>query len=190
MTPEQRAELAELSQQAFGSPGLMDQLDRLDDLLRGLRPGEDWDGSEQFGGQQGLGLGDGTGVLQDIAQLDALSDQLAQAHPGARMDDVDLDALARQLGDEAAVDARALAALEKALRDSGYLTRATDGTLRLSPAGHARARAARCCATWPGGCRTGRGRATCGRPAPRVSRAGPPARGSSATPRRGTSPAR
>jgi uncharacterized protein with von Willebrand factor type A (vWA) domain len=133
MTPEQRAELAELSQQAFGSPGLMDQLDRLDDLLRGLRPGEDWDGSEQFGGQQGLGLGDGTGVLQDIAQLDALSDQLAQAHPGARMDDVDLDALARQLGDEAAVDARALAALEKALRESGYLTRATDGTLRLSP---------------------------------------------------------
>ena len=133
MTPEQRAELAELSQQAFGSPGLMDQLDRLDDLLRGLRPGEDWDGSEQFGGQQGLGLGDGTGVLQDIAQLDALSDQLAQAHPGARMDDVDLDALARQLGDEAAVDARALAALEKALRESGYLNRATDGTLRLSP---------------------------------------------------------
>ncbi|HSO63501.1 MAG TPA: VWA domain-containing protein [Ornithinibacter sp.] len=133
MTPEQRAELAELSQKAFGSPGLMDQLSALDDALRTLRPGEDWDGSEQFGGQQGLGLGDGTGVLQDIAELDALADQLAQAHPGARMDDVDLDALARQVGDEAAVDARALAELEKALRDSGYLTRATDGTLRLSP---------------------------------------------------------
>ena len=133
MTPEQRAELAELSAQAFGSPTLMEGLDQLDDLLRGLRPGEDWDGSERFSGEQGLGLGDGTGVLQDVAQLDALSDQLAQAHPGARMDDVDLDALARQLGDEAAVDARALAELEKALRDSGYLTRAADGTLRLSP---------------------------------------------------------
>ncbi|MFQ6172373.1 VWA domain-containing protein [Oryzobacter sp. R7] len=133
MTPEQRAELAELSAQAFGSPELMDQLSRMDDLLRGLRPGEDWDGSERFSGEQGLGLGDGTGVLQDLAQLDALSDQLAQAHPGARMDDVDLDALARQLDDEAAVDARALAELERALRDSGYLTRAADGTLRLSP---------------------------------------------------------
>src|SRR5688572_9253656 len=62
MTPEQRAELAELSMQAFGSPGLMDQLSALDDALRALRPGEDWDGSEQFGGQQGLGLGDGTGL--------------------------------------------------------------------------------------------------------------------------------
>ena len=133
MTPEQRAELAALSQQAFGSPGLMDQLSALDATLRALRPGEDWDGSERFSGQEGLGLGDGTGVLQDIAELDSLADQLAQAHPGARMDDVDLDALTRQLGDESAVDARALAALETALRDSGYLTRAADGTLRLSP---------------------------------------------------------
>ncbi|MGL5860019.1 MAG: vWA domain-containing protein [Phycicoccus sp.] len=133
MSAEQRAELAQLSQQAFGSPGLMDQLSRMDDLLQGLRPGEDWAGSERFSGEQGLGLGDGTGVLQDLAQLDALSDQLAQAHPGARMDDVDLDALARQLGDEAVVDARALAELEKALRESGYLARAADGSLRLSP---------------------------------------------------------
>ncbi|WP_299446382.1 VWA domain-containing protein [uncultured Phycicoccus sp.] len=133
MTPEQRQELMQLSQQAFGSPSLMEQLSRIDDLLQGLRPGEDWDGSEGFEGDQGLGLGDGTGVLQDLADLDALADQLAQSHPGARMDDVDLDALARQLGGEAAVDARALADLEKALRDSGMLTRAADGTLRLSP---------------------------------------------------------
>jgi uncharacterized protein with von Willebrand factor type A (vWA) domain len=133
MTPEQRAELMALSQQAFGSPGLTEQLSRLDDLLRGLRPGADWSGSERFDGDTGLGLGDGTGALQDIAQLDALAEQLAQAHPGARMDDVDLDALARQLGADAAVDARALAELEQALRDSGYLARAQDGSLRLSP---------------------------------------------------------
>ncbi len=133
MTPEQRQELMQLSQQAFGSPSLMEQLSRLDDLLQGLRPGEDWDGSEGFEGDQGLGLGDGTGVLQDLADLDALADQLAQSHPGARMDDVDLDALTRQLGGEATVEARALADLEKALRDSGMLTRAADGTLRLSP---------------------------------------------------------
>ncbi len=133
MTPEQRAELAQLSQQAFGSPTLDEQLGRLDGLLRSLRPGEDWDGSERFRGDQGLGLGDGTGVLQDLAELDALSDQLSQSGPGARMDDVDLDALARQLGEDSAVDARALADLERALRESGYLTRTPDGALRLSP---------------------------------------------------------
>lgn len=133
MTPEQRAELMELSAQAFGSPELMQSLSRLDDNLQSLRPGENWGGSEEFGGEQGLGLGDGTGVLQDLADLDDLSDQLSQAYAGARMDDIDLDALARQLGQEAAVDARTLQELERALRDSGYLKRTSDGQLRLSP---------------------------------------------------------
>jgi uncharacterized protein with von Willebrand factor type A (vWA) domain len=133
MTPEQREELMQLSQQAFGSPELMEALTRLDGNLQALRPGEDWGGSEPFEGEQGLGLGDGTGVLQDLAELDDLSDQLSQSYAGARMGDVDLDALARQLGDEAAVDARRLAELERALRDSGYLKRTSDGQLRLSP---------------------------------------------------------
>lgn len=134
MTPEQRAELMELSAQAFGSPALMEQLDRLDQNLMALRPGEDWGGSEQFGdGDQGLGLGDGTGVLQDLADLDALADQLSQSYGGARLDDVDLDKLARQLGNEAAVDARKLQELEKALRESGAMERGFDGELRLTP---------------------------------------------------------
>ncbi len=134
MTPEQRAELMQLSAQAFGSPALMEQLDRLDANLMSLRPGEDWGGSEQFGeGDQGLGLGDGTGVLQDLADLDALADQLSQSYGGARLDDVDLDKLARQLGNEAAVDARKLQELEKALRESGAMERGFDGELRLTP---------------------------------------------------------
>ncbi|MDX6357532.1 MAG: hypothetical protein QOH37_586, partial [Nocardioidaceae bacterium] len=133
MSAEQRAELMSLSQQAFGSPELMQSLSSLDDNLRALRPGEDWGGSERFDGEQRLGLGDGTGVLQDLADLDDLSEQLSQQYGGARMDDVDLDKLARQLGDQASVDARTLSELEKALRDSGYLKRTSDGQLRLSP---------------------------------------------------------
>ena len=136
MTPEQRAELMQLSAQAFGSPALMEQLDRLDQNLMSLRPGEDWGGSEDFGGgpgDTGLGLGDGTGVLQDLADLDALADQIAQSYGGARLDDIDLDKLARQLGNEAAVDARKLKELEQALRESGAMERGFDGELRLTP---------------------------------------------------------
>jgi uncharacterized protein with von Willebrand factor type A (vWA) domain len=134
MTPEQRQELMELSAQAFGSPELMDQLGQLDANLQSLRPGEDWGGSERFDGEgQGVGLGDGTGVLQDLADLDDLAEQLAQSYNGSRMDDVDLDKLARQLGDQAAVDAKTLQELEKALRDSGTLKRGSDGQLKLSP---------------------------------------------------------
>jgi uncharacterized protein with von Willebrand factor type A (vWA) domain len=133
MTPEQREELLALSAQAFGSPELMDQLSRLDATLQTLRPGEDWRGSEQFHGDEGLGLGDGTGVLQDLAELDELAEQLSQSSAGSALSDVDVEKLARQLGDDAAVDARTLTGLEKALRDSGLLRRGTDGDLRLSP---------------------------------------------------------
>ncbi|NHU85704.1 VWA domain-containing protein [Kocuria sp. JC486] len=133
MTAEQRQELMQLSAQAFGSPELMAQLGQLDANLQALRPGEDWSGSEEFGGQEGMGLGDGTGLLQDIADLDALAEQLAQNHQGAGLDDIDVETLARQLGDDAAVDARTLAELERALRDSGLLQRASDGSLKLSP---------------------------------------------------------
>lgn len=133
MTQEQRDELMSLSAQAFGSPELMSQLDRLDASLQALRPGEDWTGSEQFDGDQGLGLGDGTGVLQDLADLDSLAEQLSQSYSGSTLSDLDIEALTRQLGDDAAVSARTLAELEKAMQDSGYLRRGTDGDLKLSP---------------------------------------------------------
>ncbi|OII15318.1 VWA domain-containing protein [Curtobacterium sp. MCBA15_008] len=133
MTQEQRDELDALAEQAFGSPDLMGQLAQLDGNLRSLRPGADWGGSERMDGEQGLGLGDGTGVFQDIADLDALADQIAQSGPGSDLDDLDLDALARQLGNEAAVDAKTLQQLEKALRNSGAMRRGADGQLRLTP---------------------------------------------------------
>jgi uncharacterized protein with von Willebrand factor type A (vWA) domain len=134
MSQEQRDELMALSAQAFGSPDLMSQLGQLDANLQALRPGEDWSGQESFSGDEGLGLGDGTGVLQDLAELESLGEQLGQAYGGARLDDVDVDALARQLGDDAAASARMLADLERQMRSSGLLRRAPDGSLRLSPA--------------------------------------------------------
>ncbi len=133
MSAEQRQELAELSQQAFGSPELMQSLSQLDANLEALRPGEDWDGAEGFSGEQGLGLGDGTGALEDLADLDDLAEQLSQSYPGAQMDDVDLDKLAKQVGGDAAVSAKTLAELEKALSNSGYLKKTSDGQLALSP---------------------------------------------------------
>lgn len=133
MTPEQRDELLSLAEQAFGSPDLMQSLSRLDDNLRSLRPGEDWSGSASFSGDQPTGLGEATGIMQDLSDLDSLTDQLGQMYPGARMDDIDLDALERLMGEDAAVSARTLRELEQELRDTGMLQRASDGQLRLTP---------------------------------------------------------
>ncbi|BCN42939.1 VWA domain-containing protein [Prescottella equi] len=133
LTPDQRAELDALAQQAFGDPSLTNQLDRLDAHLQAARPGEDWNGSAEFRGDDGLGLGEGTSAVADVADLERLSEQLSQQYPGAQLDDIDSEALARQLGDEAVADARTLADLEKALQQQGFFDRAPDGQWRLSP---------------------------------------------------------
>ncbi|MGB6163072.1 MAG: VWA domain-containing protein [Pseudonocardiaceae bacterium] len=133
MSSQQRAELAQLTQQAFGDPRLAQQLTALDNQLHALRPGEDWQGSERFDGADPLGLSEGAQAMADLAELDALAEQLAQSYSGARAEDLDLDALARQLGEEARVDARRLAELERELDRHGFFERGPDGSLRLSP---------------------------------------------------------
>lgn len=133
LSPEQRAELDALAQQAFGDSNLLQQLDQLDQNLQQARPGEDWDGSQNFRGENGMGLGDGTGALQDIADLENLGNQLSQQYNGAALDDIDADALLKQLGPEAAADARMLSELEKALEHQGFMDKGADGQWRLSP---------------------------------------------------------
>lgn len=133
MSAEQRAELMELSQQAFGDPRLAQALAQLDAQLQGLRPGEDWQGQGRFRGDNPMGMGEATRALEQLGQLDALAEQLAQSYPGARLEDIDLDALEGALGEQARVDARALAELERELQRQGLFERLPDGSLRLSP---------------------------------------------------------
>ena len=133
MSEAQRNELMELAQQAFGDPRLAEALAQLDGQLQGLRPGEDWQGRGRFRGDNPMGMGEATRAMEELGQLDALAEQLAQSYPGARMEDIDLDALERHLGDAARVDARALADLQRELERQGLFERAPDGSLQLSP---------------------------------------------------------
>jgi len=133
MSEQQRAELSELINQAFGDPRMAAQVAALDANLRALRPGLDWESGQRFRGRNPMGMGEATEAMQDLAELDALAEQLGQSYPGARMEDIDLEALARQLGEDASVDAQRLAELERELRRQGLFERAPDGSLRLSP---------------------------------------------------------
>ena len=133
LSAEQRAELAELSQQAFGDPRLGQSLSQLDAQLQNLRPGEDWSGSGRFRGESPMGLGEATRAMEELGRLEDLTDQLSQSYPGARLDDIDLDDLQGALGEQARADVEALAALERELREQGAFERAPDGSLRLSP---------------------------------------------------------
>jgi uncharacterized protein with von Willebrand factor type A (vWA) domain len=133
MSAQQRAELNELIGQAFGDPRIAQQIADLDANLRALRPGQDWESARRFRGQDPLGMGEAVAAMQDLGELDELAAQLAQSYPGARLEDIDLEMLERQLGAEARVDAARLAELERELRRQGLFERAPDGSLRLTP---------------------------------------------------------
>ena len=123
MTPEQREELAELMAQALGDLDLASEMGRLTDNLRAMRPDLPWSGRQRLRGDEPLGLGDATEALADLADLDALADALAQDYPGASLEDVDEEAVARALGRQAVDDLRQLQQVERELERQGYLTR-------------------------------------------------------------------
>jgi uncharacterized protein with von Willebrand factor type A (vWA) domain len=132
LSPEQRAELASLAQAALGDLGLEYELDRLGQALRQRRPDLPWGERAAMGGDQPMGLGDATSALEELADLEALEATLGQDYPGASLDDIDVDALRRNLGPRAVEDVEALRALERELTEQGFLTR-EHGRLKLTP---------------------------------------------------------
>jgi uncharacterized protein with von Willebrand factor type A (vWA) domain len=132
LTPEQRAELAALSESVLGDLGLQYELDRLGRSLRARRPDLSWDQGAAMGGEEPLGLGDATTALEELADLESLESTLGQRYPGASLDDVDLEAVERALGRAAVDDVETLRRLERELTEQGYLLR-EQGELKLSP---------------------------------------------------------
>ncbi|RZU48411.1 uncharacterized protein with von Willebrand factor type A (vWA) domain [Krasilnikovia cinnamomea] len=132
LSPQQRQELGELIDQALGDGPLRGQLAELTDNLRALRPNLPWGRGERMRGPDDLGYGDATAALGELAELDDLLEQLGQEHPGATLDDVDVEAVERRLGRSAADDVRRLRELERELRRQGWVSR-DPGGLTLSP---------------------------------------------------------
>ncbi|MGY2076475.1 VWA domain-containing protein [Blastococcus sp. SYSU DS0828] len=133
LSPEQRAELAELMAQTMEDMGLASEMAHLSDALRQARPDLPWGQRGQVpDGEQALGMGDATTAVAELADLEALSNQLSQGYAGASLADVDEELLERALGRSAADDLATLRQLERELERQGYLNR-SEGRLELSP---------------------------------------------------------
>jgi uncharacterized protein with von Willebrand factor type A (vWA) domain len=133
LTDAQRDELSGLMSQALEDAGLAAEMSRLADALRARRPDLD-SGYPQprMTGSEPLGLSDATSALAELADLADLEAALRQDYPGARMDDVDEEAIRRALGRQAVDDMEALRQIELELERQGYLQR-TAGKLELTP---------------------------------------------------------
>jgi uncharacterized protein with von Willebrand factor type A (vWA) domain len=134
LSPGQRDELAGLMDQALSDAGLAAEMARLADALRARRPDIDLGGWQQetMTGDDPLGLGDATTAIADLAELAELEAALGQEYPGARLDDVDEEAIRRSLGRQAVDDMEVLRQIERELERQGYLQR-THGKLELTP---------------------------------------------------------
>jgi uncharacterized protein with von Willebrand factor type A (vWA) domain len=133
LSSEQRAELGDLMAQAMSDMGLASEMAHLNDALRQARPDLPWGQRGAVpNGEQSLGMGDATTAVAELADLEALSDQLSQGYAGASLADVDQELLEQALGRSAVDDLAALRQLERELERQGYLNR-SDGKLELSP---------------------------------------------------------
>jgi uncharacterized protein with von Willebrand factor type A (vWA) domain len=134
LTDSQRDELAALMAQTLDDAGLGAEMSRLADALRARRPDLDFGepGGPSMTGSEPLGLADATSALGELADLTELEDALRQDYPGARLDDIDEEAIRRALGRQAVDDMSALRQIERELERQGYLQR-TDGQLELTP---------------------------------------------------------
>jgi uncharacterized protein with von Willebrand factor type A (vWA) domain len=133
LSAEQRAALADLMAQTMADMGLASEMAHLQDALRRARPDLPWGQRGQVpDGEQGLGLGDATTAVAELADLEALSNQLSQGYAGASLADIDEELLERALGRDAVDDVAALRQMERELERQGYLNR-SDGRLELSP---------------------------------------------------------
>jgi uncharacterized protein with von Willebrand factor type A (vWA) domain len=134
LSDDQRAELSGLMREVMSDAGLAQEMARLADALRARRPDIDWDSQrgERMTGHEPLGLGDATTALAELADLAQLEQALRQDYPGARLDDIDEDAVRRALGRQAVDDMEALRQIERELQRQGYLQN-NDGKLELTP---------------------------------------------------------
>jgi uncharacterized protein with von Willebrand factor type A (vWA) domain len=134
MSPEQRAQLQQLSDQLLGDMDLRWQLDQLGSNLQQMFPQMNWGQSYDFEGQDPMGWSQAMQSMQELGDLDQLEHLLKNAtNPGA-LAEADMDRVRDLLGDDAARQLERLSQLTKMLEEAGLIER-TEGRLELTPRG-------------------------------------------------------
>jgi len=134
LSPEQRAQLQGLAESLLEDMDLRWQVDRLAGNLQKAFPDAGWQQRYRFSGDQPLGMGDATDAAANLRDLDELEAFLRSANSPAALSEVDLDKVARHLGEDAARSVDRLAKLAKQLTEAGLIDQ-REGRYELTPAG-------------------------------------------------------
>jgi uncharacterized protein with von Willebrand factor type A (vWA) domain len=134
MTPEQRAQLQQLSDELMEDMDLRWQMDQLGQNLRNAFPSMGWDSSYRFNGDESLGWGSAQDALQELGDLDRLEQLLKGAQNPGALAEVDVERARELLGDDAALSLERMAQVAKMLEEAGLIEQ-REGRLELTPRG-------------------------------------------------------
>ncbi|MGH8899356.1 MAG: vWA domain-containing protein [Egibacteraceae bacterium] len=137
LDPVQRGQLAAMASQLLGDLDLAFQTQQLQRALEGIYPQLSWrtppEGAWQTGDEESS-LSEAVDWIEHLQSYEDLSKALGQEYPGARLEDIDPEALRQALGDEAVRDLHALREIERVLEQTGAARR-HHGRLELTPRG-------------------------------------------------------
>jgi uncharacterized protein with von Willebrand factor type A (vWA) domain len=134
MSPEQRAQLAELASAVLDDMDLAFQVDQLGRSLREMMPELAWDQEAPSWGEGNMPMSAAVDAIERMSDLDDLGSALTGDYPGASLEDVDEDRLRRILDEDAVHDLHRLKEIERALEEAGLLNRSR-GRLKLTARG-------------------------------------------------------
>ena len=132
MTPEQRAQLQQLSDMLMDDMDLRWQMDQLGDNLRQMFPQMGWERSQKFQGGQPMGFSEAMEMMQELGDLDQLEQMLrGTSNPGA-LAEVDIDRVRELLGDDTARSLERMSEVAKQLEAAGLIEN-KEGRYELTP---------------------------------------------------------
>ena len=134
MTPEQRAQLQQLSDQLMEDMDLQWQMQQLSGNLQQMFPQLNWNESYDFEGQDSMGFQQAMQAMQDMGDLDQLENLLRNAASPGALAEADMDRVRDLMGDDAAKSLERLAELTKMLEDAGLIEQ-KEGRLEMTPKG-------------------------------------------------------
>ena len=134
MTPEQRAQLQQLSEQLLEDMDLRWQMDQLSKNLQSMFPQAGWQKSYEFSGQDPLGFAEAMQSMQELSELDQLENLMKNATNPAALAEADLDRVRELLGEDSAKSLEKLSQLTQMMKDAGLIDQ-SDGRLQLTPRG-------------------------------------------------------
>jgi uncharacterized protein with von Willebrand factor type A (vWA) domain len=134
MTPEQRAQLQQLSDQLLEDMDLRWQMSQLGQNLQSMYPEMGWGQGYQFEGSDPMGMGQAMQTMQELGDLDQLENLLRSATSPGALAEADMDKVRDLMGDDAARSLQRLAELTKMLQEAGLIEQ-KEGRLELTPKG-------------------------------------------------------